>query len=410
MSRVLIVDDERDYCDELELGLGRRGHEVKTAGTAREAIRLGVRYRPDVLVVDWMLKDSLHGLNVCEVLRAVEPEVQTVLITGFASDDLRLEAAKHRVFNFLEKPFTLADINTAVRDAAKGPPPPPPDFLPAVLEVDAAGAIIYANRRAGELFDEAQTEPDPTSLSDLFGRETVDDLAECSRRWVEVSPKTPEPTEWHLRSREWAGAGHRLFLLLSEEDRRYKHGRVVSMLFEIPAPPHTRWPVESHALIVDREDAFRLRVTRELEHTGCLCHAAHCEEAALLLFYRDPDIGVVVVDYDTVEGDVRFLIDEVRVRRPGVTIIGAGTHRHRGQFAVAGVDRFLQKPYYANDLINRITNRIGDCSFCGLPTPLRRPQPGEAGGSWVCCGCGACYHAVLDDAFPSDMVRHVSSA
>ena len=66
MPKVLIVDDERSYRDYLGRFLAREGHEVQLAATGREAIDGGCRFRPDVLVVDWMLKDHVHGLQVTE--------------------------------------------------------------------------------------------------------------------------------------------------------------------------------------------------------------------------------------------------------------------------------------------------------------------------------------------------------
>ena len=152
MAKVLIVDDERDYREQLDMILRHAGYETLSAGSGREAIDLGARFRPDVLVADWMLKDAIHGLHVSAALRVVWASLRTILITGFASNDLRSEASKAGLSGFVEKPFELDEIVEAVRLAVEAPDRPAPLAPIGVLEVDSAGAIIYANRRSRELF------------------------------------------------------------------------------------------------------------------------------------------------------------------------------------------------------------------------------------------------------------------
>ena len=117
MSRILIVDDEPHYGDYLGDWLSCQGHEVKTATTAHDAIDCVAAWRPHVLVADWMLKNSLDGLQVSAAVREAIPEVQTILITAYPSPELRARAEDAQVFRFLEKPFSLEDIAGTVSKA-----------------------------------------------------------------------------------------------------------------------------------------------------------------------------------------------------------------------------------------------------------------------------------------------------
>ncbi len=63
MARILVVDDEADIREFLELALRRNGHEVKTATRDLEAYAMGVEFRPEVLVIDWMLGASVDGIE-----------------------------------------------------------------------------------------------------------------------------------------------------------------------------------------------------------------------------------------------------------------------------------------------------------------------------------------------------------
>ncbi len=65
-----------------------------------------------------MLKDHIHGLQVAESLRDIEPSLQILLMTGFPSSEIHAEAERARVFRFLEKPFGLDEVAAAVEAAA----------------------------------------------------------------------------------------------------------------------------------------------------------------------------------------------------------------------------------------------------------------------------------------------------
>jgi CheY-like chemotaxis protein len=410
MSRVLVVDDECRYRDELETALRRGGHEVRLAASGRDAIDIGIRYRPDVLITDWMLQNSIHGLRVAEVLRIVRPSIQTILITGYASCDLRGEAEKVEVFEFVEKPFHLEHIHKIVRQAAASARAEAPGLPVGIMEADSRGAIQYANRPARDLFSQTAAGRDAATLQDLFGAKQSVDLAAASTRWVDVFPLTPTPKEWHVRAKDWEDTGDRLFVVLPAQAKHHKHHPIVTMLLGVSESGATHWPLKCRALIVDDAPLVRQAVVSSLESLGCLCHAAETAEVALRLFERDPDVKVVLLDYDLHATDAPELVRKFRAIRPDVSIVGTCTTDRRCAFAEMGVQHFLEKPYAISDLINLLTDRIGNCAECGLPIPLRRPKPGEPARSWVCCGCGASYHAVFDPDFPHDVLRHVRPA
>ena len=115
MAKVLVVDDQDTYRRYLKLELEDEGHEVRTAGSGHEAIDVGTDFKPDVLVVDWMLKDDYDGLDVTNAIRQVVPSLKTVMITGYPSAELKQKAAQSRIARFVKKPFTLADIVENVR-------------------------------------------------------------------------------------------------------------------------------------------------------------------------------------------------------------------------------------------------------------------------------------------------------
>jgi CheY-like chemotaxis protein len=410
MSRVLVVDDEPDYCDELYVALSAAGHEVTLAATAREAVDAGVRSRPDVLVADWMLKDDVHGLRVAAALRAVRPDLQTILITGFGSPDLRAEAERCWVFDFIEKPFDVDRIQQAVRDAGHAAAPPPGPSLIAVMEVDAAGAIVYVNERAKALLAATQAGPDATRIGDVLGPEAPAVLNDAGQRWVDVSPRSAAPVAWHIRAKPWPQGDGRLLIVLPADERERKYHSLVKTLLGDTEPTIIRWPLDGQVLIIDCSGMVRRVVATELEQAGCICHAAADSEMGLRLLRRDPRIQVVILDADQPDETVCAVVARLRELRPEIRIVGTGTNDCRAALAKAGVRLFLLKPFVIDDLVNVLTDRIGKCIDCGLPIPLRRVRPGDVGRSWECCGCGSRYLAVLDEGSPPDLRRNVRPA
>lgn len=117
MTRVLVVDDEPTYCWALRRLLSMEGFEVETASDGRQAMELAAETAPDVLVVDWMLKGGLNGIDVSENLRQANPRLRVVAITGHPSGEREFVNSGVRPVTVLTKPFKSADLLAAVRDA-----------------------------------------------------------------------------------------------------------------------------------------------------------------------------------------------------------------------------------------------------------------------------------------------------
>ncbi len=408
--KVLIVDDEEVYRRQLEIALAPAGHEIRTASSGREAIDIGMRYRPDVLVADWMLKNHIHGLHVARVLRAVRPDVATILVTGFASADLRAEAGKSRVFDFVEKPFDVEQIRSAVQAAGAGVPTRNGGAVVAVLEVDRAGTITYANAHAREMLGETRAGGEAASLTDLFSPDAIPDLDAAVEDWVVVFPKAAESVTWHIRAQR--ASDLRLVVLRHPDDPQYLDLSLLEMLLGFKDPVHARWPFEERVLVLDDEVLNRTFSISLLESVGASGHAVESPNEGIRLLEHDEGLKFVVMDYNIPNTKPAETVKRIRQARPDAVIVGTSGAYHRDDFAALGVKHFLQKPWRIDDLINTLTGRIGSCIDCGLPIPLRhaRTDVGETATGWICQGCGARYHAVFDDEAPTETRRNAQPA
>lgn len=349
--RVLIADDEERYRDYLRASLAEQGHEVSTVDTGRSAIDHGVRYRPHVLVTDWMLKNHIHGLRVSNVLRAVNPRLQTIVITGFPSTDLQRDAKHSGVFRLIEKPFELNEMVDAVSGAGSTKHTGQIALF-GVIEVDSTGRIVNTNCKSREMLAATSAGSDATRLEELFGEAAITYLVESNSRWVPIAPAASEPVEWLLRSRTWPDGG--ILVVLPAASASLQGDPLIQTLLEIDSPRPVDWPFDSRVLVIDDVREVRGLCAQLLEQVGCVCYKAESEELALKLFRADPEIGVVILDFEMPIEDLGSFVTQLYTIRPEVKVVGTSATDHGREFASIGVHRYLDKGWQIADLIEAV--------------------------------------------------------
>jgi DNA-binding NtrC family response regulator len=351
MPRILIVEDEKDYREQIQTILSWEGYEVRTAANGREAIDIGARFRPDVLVTDWMLRDQIHGLHVIGALRLVHGGFRAILITAFASEDLKAEAGTRRVFEFIEKPFDLEHFQEVVRAAVaqRGAELQTPSV--AVAEIDGKGRILYANPMAAEMFAEASAGRGARTLSDLFAPDQIPDLGAAAGRWLTASPTLSNRQTWELRSQRPENADTWLVVLRRQAGSLRTSQQLIDMLLAVREGKLARWPFDKRVLVVDDDQLQRQLAVAQLEGAGAGCYAAESFDEATRLLEEDEGIGFVVLDYDMPGVDAGRLATRLKALRPSLRIVGNSGMDRQAEFARFGVTQFLFKPWSINHLI-----------------------------------------------------------
>lgn len=115
--RIMIVDDEPPYRGFLRKLLERQGGKVETSASGLVALEMARQDVPDLLIVDWMLRDSIDGLQVAADMRTHAPDLRAILITGFPSPELERQVAAQPRTTYLAKPFEADEILAAVHKA-----------------------------------------------------------------------------------------------------------------------------------------------------------------------------------------------------------------------------------------------------------------------------------------------------
>jgi two-component system nitrogen regulation response regulator NtrX len=113
---VLIVDDEEGIRESLSQIIEDDGYETMTASSGEEAIRAVRDTVPDLVLLDiWM--SGIDGLQTLQELKAANPDLPVVMISGHANIENAIRATKMGAYDLLEKPLSLEKVLLTVQRA-----------------------------------------------------------------------------------------------------------------------------------------------------------------------------------------------------------------------------------------------------------------------------------------------------
>jgi two-component system, cell cycle response regulator CpdR len=118
MSRVLVVDDEDSMRMLVARAIAMDGHDITTAADGAEALELlgraGLAF--DLLLTDIQMP-VMDGIALALTAARDFPNLTILLMTGFADQRERASGLNAIAHDVISKPFSVADIRTAVADA-----------------------------------------------------------------------------------------------------------------------------------------------------------------------------------------------------------------------------------------------------------------------------------------------------
>lgn len=127
-GNILVVDDEQIILRSCERILSPEGYSVDTVTSARDALSLLDRNLYDLIITDIKMPE-IDGIEFMRQVRAKNPDINIVVITGYPSQESIKEALSFRIIDYLPKPFSpthlLEVANNAVELKKRGVTPEP---------------------------------------------------------------------------------------------------------------------------------------------------------------------------------------------------------------------------------------------------------------------------------------------
>ncbi|NIO48722.1 MAG: response regulator [Candidatus Aminicenantes bacterium] len=110
---ILVIDDEesmRDACSQILL---KEGFQAETAEDGLVGLQKIKEIKPDLVLIDLKMP-GISGMEILEQLREADPNIISVVITGYATVESAVEAMKKGAYDFLPKPFTPEELRIIV--------------------------------------------------------------------------------------------------------------------------------------------------------------------------------------------------------------------------------------------------------------------------------------------------------
>lgn len=117
---ILIVDDEADIRELVAGVLGDEGFETRTAAHAEGALAALAERRPSLVILDvWLQGSSMDGIELLDAMKARDPTLPIVVISGHGNLDTAVAAIKRGAYDYIEKPFQAEQLLLVVRRATE---------------------------------------------------------------------------------------------------------------------------------------------------------------------------------------------------------------------------------------------------------------------------------------------------
>lgn len=115
-TRVLMVDDEKEFVEAVAERLALRDYEVLTCLSGPEAIEKIRSIDFDVVVLD-LAMPGMDGVETLRELKRVRPLTEVIMLTGHAPVDTAIEGMKLGAFDYLRKPCETEDLVAKIQEA-----------------------------------------------------------------------------------------------------------------------------------------------------------------------------------------------------------------------------------------------------------------------------------------------------
>lgn len=114
-ASLLIVDDERGPTESLRM-VFKSEFDVYTAPGGQEALSILHEQPIDVVTLDLRMP-GMPGVEVMEHIKRHDPDIEIIVVTGYASLDSAVRGLRNQVFDYVTKPFDVPQISTLVHRA-----------------------------------------------------------------------------------------------------------------------------------------------------------------------------------------------------------------------------------------------------------------------------------------------------
>nr|MBO6294914.1 response regulator [Schwartzia sp. (in: firmicutes)] len=116
--RILVTDDSKLLRKKLRLELKKHGCEVLEAENGKEAVMKTLQEKPDGVFLDIVMPE-VGGIEALRVLKEVSPDLPVIMLSSAGTPQKLMETLKLGALDFIQKPYTAAQIKKALESIRK---------------------------------------------------------------------------------------------------------------------------------------------------------------------------------------------------------------------------------------------------------------------------------------------------
>jgi DNA-binding response OmpR family regulator len=112
--RILVVDDEPRICHLIEELLKLEGYQIDVSFSGTDALEMIKKYNYQMLITDLKMP-GIDGLELIQKAKEQNPEIRTIMVTGYTTVDTAVQSLRHGVDDYITKPFNIFELKKAVK-------------------------------------------------------------------------------------------------------------------------------------------------------------------------------------------------------------------------------------------------------------------------------------------------------
>jgi DNA-binding NtrC family response regulator len=153
MKRILVIDDDLETCNFLTEIFAEEGWQVASSQSAEAAREAAEKTHFDLIVSDINLGGRTTGVALLKEFKAIAPDSEVILISGFGTLETAVEAVREGAFDYISKPFNVNEVIATARRALKGRDASAPAAV-LLKEYSEASGLIGHTHKMIELYKE----------------------------------------------------------------------------------------------------------------------------------------------------------------------------------------------------------------------------------------------------------------
>jgi len=115
-TKVLLVDDEKEFVSALAERLQLRNYDVQAAANALEALGIVHSFRPDVVLLDLKIP-GMDGIETLRAIKKFDSAIEVIMLTGHGDMRSVEDGMKSGAFEYIMKPVDIGELTAKINKA-----------------------------------------------------------------------------------------------------------------------------------------------------------------------------------------------------------------------------------------------------------------------------------------------------